>query len=257
MEQAILRSKRRAPQCADGDKKSAATHITASGEKFAPTKFNDAAKMGGYAVGSSATTAALQGAAKKAALRGMAHGSAKKSAPHTAATSAATITAATAARATTAAAAAKKYKLTLTAFVFGALILLAALSLLLIDVGGRYLELIKPPFTPSGGAVKTVFIFIYILTALAYITVCGKKFNAEVTKFVVLCLSLNLVWFLFFFILNLRFVSFVLIAANLTASLLCLYKFHHFNRKSGYMLLPYFVWMCFILTLNYAILMLN
>jgi tryptophan-rich sensory protein len=151
-----------------------------------------------------------------------------------------------------------KYKLTLIPSVLGALALLTALSVLLVDTNADwYLRLLKPPFTPSGGAVKGVFVFLYILTALAYLTACGKKFNAEITKFLALCLSLNVVWFLSFFALRLRFISFIIIIVNLTLCLLALYKLHHFNRKSGYMLVPYFIWMCFILTLNYAILMLN
>jgi tryptophan-rich sensory protein len=70
-------------------------------------------------------------------------------------------------------------------------------------------------------------------------------------------LLLNVLWSLLFFGLKSPGLALVDIALLLLTIALCMRAFHRIDRWSAYLLIPYFLWVCFASMLNAAIWWLN
>ena len=70
-------------------------------------------------------------------------------------------------------------------------------------------------------------------------------------------LVLNFIWPILFFLLNYRFVSFIVIITLLITIVIMIIKFYRINRLSAYLQIPYLLWVIFANYLNYGFYILN
>ena len=125
-----------------------------------------------------------------------------------------------------------------------------------------YVTLEKPVFNPPNWIFMLVWTVLYILMAVAAALVWDKiKENTEEVKqallFFVIQLILNSIWsYLFFGLKNpmLALIEIVLLWLMIYETYL---KFIKINKISGYLLIPYLIWVAFAAVLNASIWWLN
>lgn len=121
-----------------------------------------------------------------------------------------------------------------------------------------YQNLVKPALQPPAIVFPIAWTILYILIAisLSLISVDPKTTNKVLILYAINGI-LNVLWsYTFFYQQNPGGALFVLIMLIITAVLLFTNVFR-INKTAAYLLLPYIVWLCFALYLNYEIAFLN
>lgn len=152
----------------------------------------------------------------------------------------------------------KKYKL---------LIISIALPLL---VGGlsflctmhnqdMYKELLLPKYAPSGSIFPIVWSILYVLMGLAsYFIYCSNDEDKNRVLFIYLLqLVFNFVWPLLFFNMQEFLLATIWLLILWAIVFIMLFNFFRIRSVSGYLLVPYILWLSFALYLNFNIFLLN
>ena len=123
-----------------------------------------------------------------------------------------------------------------------------------------YESLKKPLFTPQPELFAPAWIFLYGLTTLSLFVYIYKQTNKNKTLgyiFFTIQLLLNLSWSpVFFYFQNIK-LSFVIIILLVLSIILTLIFFYKISKIAAALLVPYLLWTCFALYLNYGIMVLN
>lgn len=124
-----------------------------------------------------------------------------------------------------------------------------------------YATLNKPAFSPPNWVFGPVWTVLYVLMGISlYLIISNRAHvtsrNRAVRMFAVQ-LILNVVWSLFFFGLHSPFLAFLTVIALWVMIFLTMRAFLKINKISGWLLVPYLVWVSFASVLNLAIVFLN
>ncbi len=134
-------------------------------------------------------------------------------------------------------------------------------SLFTVDsISSWYVFLNKPFFTPPSWVFAPVWTALYILMGLSLFFVLRKGFIWKVkiaSGLFFVQLFLNFLWSILFFGLKNPFLALIEIIFLWTAILFTLFFFYRIEKKSAYLLIPYFLWVSFASLLNYFIWILN
>lgn len=123
---------------------------------------------------------------------------------------------------------------------------------------GWYTELNKPFFTPPGWIFGPVWITLYVMMGLALYLVWNSKVkDKKAIYFFSGQLILNALWSLLFFGLQSPLLALIDILILMIAILLTIIYFYKIDKRTVYLLTPYFVWVTFAMILNIAIYLLN
>ncbi|MGV8981198.1 TspO/MBR family protein [Clostridium sp.] len=126
---------------------------------------------------------------------------------------------------------------------------------------GDYANFNKPPFSPPGWVFPVVWTILFFLMAVAAYRIWMKgKAGEDVSKALTLyCaqLFLNFLWSIIFFRFRLYAIAFLELLLLLVLILLTCFEFYRIDKTSGYLMIPYIVWVSFAGVLNYAIWMMN
>ncbi|UOB18785.1 TspO/MBR family protein [Abyssalbus ytuae] len=124
-----------------------------------------------------------------------------------------------------------------------------------------YATLNKPDFTPPKWVFAPVWTLLYILMGIAAGLVWSGGFYHKWVKTALyhfgFQLLLNFSWSIVFFGFNKIFWSLLVSIGLLILILLTIKWFKVVNRTAAYLLVPYFVWVCFATVLNFSIWQLN
>lgn len=119
----------------------------------------------------------------------------------------------------------------------------------------------KPSFSPPGWVFPVVWTILFFLMAVAAYRIWLKgKSGEDVRKALILYgiqLFLNFLWSIIFFRFRLYAIAFLELLLLLVFILLTTFEFFKIDKISGYLMIPYIVWVSFAGVLNYAIWMLN
>lgn len=119
----------------------------------------------------------------------------------------------------------------------------------------------KPIFSPPGWVFPIVWTILYILMGIAAYRVWQQgKQGQDVKKALVLYaiqLFFNFLWSIVFFRFRLYGLAFVELLVLLVFILLTTFEFFKIDKVSGYLMIPYIVWVSFAGVLNFAIWFLN
>lgn len=121
-------------------------------------------------------------------------------------------------------------------------------------ISGWYRYLLKPSFSPPNWVFGPVWTLLYLLMGLSWYLAWKK--GAPKSLFV-FQLVLNSLWSILFFGLRnpgLAFGEMILLWLAIVASMV---QFSRYRRLSGWLLLPYLLWVSFASYLNWAIWQLN
>ena len=133
-------------------------------------------------------------------------------------------------------------------------LLLGAAVGLLSGAGDVYGTFEKPPLSPPGWLFPVAWSALYILMGVAYYLAR----RAGVSPWLYAAqLAVNLIWPLIFFNLKAYGFAFVWLVLLLVLVLFTMLSFFRAERRAGWLMLPYFLWLCFAGYLNLGVYILN
>ena len=126
-----------------------------------------------------------------------------------------------------------------------------------------YQSLTKASLSPPDWVFAPVWITLYILMSIAVWKVYDKLKNTEISnakkiiKLYYVHLLINVTWPIIFFEFQLIFLGFVNIVFLLLFIIILMKLYFNIFINSFYLMIPYFVWVCFAGYLNFEIFRLN
>ena len=129
-------------------------------------------------------------------------------------------------------------------------------------IGSWYASLQKPSFNPPAWVFAPVWIVLFLLMAAAAFifsetTVSDQSFRKNTMLLFYFHLFLNFAWNVIFFGLNMILVAVVEIGILLMLIIAVTRRFYKVNKISGYLMLPYILWVAFATILTMAIFIMN
>ena len=121
-------------------------------------------------------------------------------------------------------------------------------------------QLNKPPLSPPGWLFPVVWSVLFILMGIAsYLVYVSPKTDERKSAltFYAVQLFFNFVWSLLFFNLEAYLFAFIWLVALWVLIIITAIKFYRISKPSGYLLIPYILWVTFAGYLNLAIYILN
>ena len=139
-------------------------------------------------------------------------------------------------------------------YILAPLVLGFAVSMAIGNTDDFYFSLNRPPLSPPPIVFPIVWSILYLLMGFA--SYLSRNWFRSMVLFYI-GLFMNLAWIVFFFGLHLVGFSAVWIALLLIESVYTLRSFFECNKLSGWLFLPYVLWLVFAVYLNIGILLLN
>jgi len=128
------------------------------------------------------------------------------------------------------------------------------------SVSTWYLNINKPAFNPPSWVFGPVWTVLFVLMGLAFYFVWQQGYSPGLLlpwAVYFLQLLFNLLWSFFFFWLRNPLLGLVDIALLLVLIIINIVLFYRRRRLSGFLLLPYLLWVSFASILNLAIVIMN
>jgi len=123
-----------------------------------------------------------------------------------------------------------------------------------------YLKLKQSKYSPPSWIFGVVWPILYLLMAISLFIVWNAKicfpYCNAVTYFFIQ-LFFNLIWTTLFFKLRLINTALVNLALIIVFTFITIQKFYLVNKLASYLLVPYFIWLCFAFYLNLFIVLNN
>ena len=121
-----------------------------------------------------------------------------------------------------------------------------------------YSDMVKPPLSPPGIVFPIVWTILYILMGISYfIATKDNENNKELDQIYLLQLLVNFMWPIIFFVLEMYFTAFLWIILLLILVIVMIKELLNVNKVSGYLQIPYLIWLLFATYLNLGITLLN
>lgn len=121
-----------------------------------------------------------------------------------------------------------------------------------------YNDLIKPTLSPPGIVFPIAWTIIYLLIGISYTLLKEKgEVPKETKQLYHTQLIFNYLWTVIFFVFKLRLLSVLWIIILDALVIVMTYQFYKQNKVSGFLLIPYVLWLLFATYLNISIYFLN
>ena len=122
----------------------------------------------------------------------------------------------------------------------------------------NYGDIIKPPLSPPSYIFPIVWTILYILMGISYFVATKDNGNdKELNQIYILQLLVNFFWPIIFFVLKMYFTAFFWIILLIILVIIMIKELLKNNKISGYLQIPYLVWLLFATYLNIGIFFLN
>ena len=122
----------------------------------------------------------------------------------------------------------------------------------------NYGDMVKPPLSHPSYIFPIVWTILYILMGISYfIATKDKENDKELNQIYILQLLVNFFWPIIFFVLKMYFTAFFWIILLLILVIIMIKELLKNNKISGYLQIPYFIWLLFATYLNIGIFLLN
>ena len=121
-----------------------------------------------------------------------------------------------------------------------------------------YNMLQQPPFAPPAILFPIVWTILYVLMGVSYGILKSKgKTNEKINSIYYKQLVINLLWPIFFFVLDWRLFSFIWIILLVIAVIKMIMEFYKEDKIAGLLQIPYLIWLLFASYLNLSFYLLN
>ena len=122
----------------------------------------------------------------------------------------------------------------------------------------NYNILENPPLSPPSNIFPIVWTILYTLMGISYgILKSNDLIDYETNLIYYSQLIVNLLWPIFFFILEWRLFAFIWIILLIVLVINMIIKFYNKNKLAGILQLPYLIWLIFATYLNLGVYLLN
>lgn len=122
----------------------------------------------------------------------------------------------------------------------------------------NYGDMVKPPLSPPSYIFPIVWTILYILMGISYFIATKDNGNdKELNQIYILQLLVNFFWPIIFFVLKMYFTAFFWIILLLILVIIMIKELLKNNKISGYLQIPYLIWLLFATYLNIGIFLLN
>lgn len=122
----------------------------------------------------------------------------------------------------------------------------------------NYGDMVKPPLSPPSYIFPIVWTILYILMGISYfIATKDKENDKDLNQIYILQLLVNFFWPIIFFVLKMYFTAFLWIILLLILVIVMIKELLKNNKISGYLQIPYLIWLLFATYLNIGIFLLN
>ena len=129
---------------------------------------------------------------------------------------------------------------------------------LLISSSIMYDNLVQPPLAPPSFLFPIVWTILYILMGVSYgLLVQNGQDSENISSIYYLQLFVNLLWPLFFFVLQWRLFAFFWLLLLIGLVIAMIIRFYRNHKGAGLLQLPYLLWLFFAAYLNLSIYILN
>lgn len=118
-----------------------------------------------------------------------------------------------------------------------------------------YNSLVKPPLSPPSIVFPIVWTILYVLMGISYYLLKNPSKKEKIIYFVQL--GVNALWSVFFFIGKFYLFSFIWIVLLDVLVIFMIGIFYQNSKISGYLQIPYLIWILFATYLNLGIYVLN
>lgn len=138
-------------------------------------------------------------------------------------------------------------------------LVLGSLIGLITGASGGYNDFVKPSFAPPAILFPIVWTILYTLMGVSsYIISESNDRNKEETLYIYyLQLAINLIWSFLFFSFKWYLFSFIWIIILIVTVIVMIKKFYDISKISGFIQIPYLLWLIFASILNFSIFLLN
>ncbi len=138
-------------------------------------------------------------------------------------------------------------------------VLLGGIVGLLTSPGDNYKDLIQPSFAPPGFIFPIVWTILYTLMGISsyIIKESDSYYKDEAMVIYYVQLIVNLLWSFIFFGFGWYFISFIWILFLIFLVIIMIRKFYSISKVSGFIQIPYLLWLIFASILNLSIFILN
>lgn len=118
-----------------------------------------------------------------------------------------------------------------------------------------YNSLVQPPLSPPSIVFPIVWTILYVLMGISYYLLKNPSKKEKIFYFVQL--GVNVLWSVFFFIGKFYLFSFIWIILLDVLVIFMIGIFYQNSKISGYLQIPYLIWILFATYLNLGIYVLN
>ena len=119
----------------------------------------------------------------------------------------------------------------------------------------NYGDMVKPPLSPPSYIFPIVWTILYILMGISYfIATKDKENDKDLNQIYLLQLLVNFFWPIIFFVLRMYFTAFFWIILLLILVIIMIKELLKNNKISGYLQIPYLIWLLFATYLNIVLL---
>ena len=118
-----------------------------------------------------------------------------------------------------------------------------------------YNSLVQPPLSPPSIVFPIVWTILYVLMGISYYLLKNPSKKEKIIYFIQL--GVNALWSLFFFIGKFYLFSFIWIILLDVLVIFMIGIFYQNSKISGYLQIPYLIWILFATYLNLGIYVLN
>ena len=121
-----------------------------------------------------------------------------------------------------------------------------------------YSLLIKPSFNPPDWIFAPVWTTLYLMMTLAiWIFWHSKNRNMNTIYIYFIHLIFNTTWSVFFLFFHKIFLALVVLIILIFLIIVLIVRFKRVNMVSYYLMIPYLLWCCYALILNFSLFILN
>jgi translocator protein len=121
-----------------------------------------------------------------------------------------------------------------------------------------YSSIIKPSFNPPDWIFAPVWTTLYLMMTIAIWFFWHSK-NKDINTIYIYLIHLifNTTWSVVFFVFHNMLLALVILIVLIGLIVVLIVRFKRVNIASYYLMIPYLLWCCFALTLNFNLILLN
>jgi translocator protein len=121
-----------------------------------------------------------------------------------------------------------------------------------------YSLLIKPSFNPPGWVFAPVWLTLYLMMTIAIWSFWNCK-NRDINTVYIYFIHIifNTTWSIVFFVFHKIVLALVVLVFLIFLIIVLMMRFRRVNMLSFYIMIPYLLWCCFALILNFNLVLLN